>query len=224
MKATGGLSRAWGLGGLRAWLRGLGAWFGIVAVALPQTAHPPLDVVLMIDVSHSTVHPGFFKFDRELLPDAVAGFVSVLEPADRVRLGTFGAKIAITPAPLSGAAAVTQAAAGFADAIGGSSPLWDALDTAATALEGATGRRAVIVLTDGRSTANRIGFAEILARLERDRLPVFVLALDLKDLPGPDPAIRLRQLADKTGGRYFPVKRSGVGVVIKRAVALLRLI
>jgi Mg-chelatase subunit ChlD len=146
----------------------------------------------------------------------------VLEPADRVRLGTFGAAIAITPAPLTGAASVMQAAAGFAEAVGGSSPLWDALDTAAAALEGATGRRGVIVVTDGRSTANRIGFADILARLERDRLPIFVVALDLKDLRGPDPAIRLRQLAEKTGGKYFFVKRGGVGVVIKRAVAALR--
>jgi hypothetical protein len=214
MKATGDLLRTWGLGGL-------GAWFGIVAAALPQSARPPLDVVLMIDVSHSTTHPGFFKFDRELVPDTVAGFASGLEPADRVWLGTFGAKVAIAPAPVSGAAAVRQAAAGLAD-VGGSSPLWDALDTAANALEGATGRRAVIVVTDGRSTANRIGFAEILGRLERDRLPVVVLALDLKDLPGPDPTIRLRQLTDKTGGTYFPVKRAGVGVVIKRAVASLR--
>ena len=123
---------------------------------------------------------------------------------------------------MSGAAAVAQAAAGFADTIGGSSPLWDALDTAATALEGATGRRAIIVVTDGRSTANRIGFAEILGRLERDRLPVFVVALDLRGVAGQDPAIRLRQLAEKTGGRYLFVKRGGVGVVIKRAVAFLR--
>ena len=192
------------------------------ALVPPQSVRPPLDIVLMIDVSHSATHPGFFKFDRELVPDTAAGLASVLEPADRIRLGTFGAKIAITPAPLSGAAALTQAAAGLADAVGGSSPLWDALDAAATALEGATGRRAIIVVTDGRSTANRIGFSEIVARLERDRLPVFVLALHLKDLPGPDPKIRLRQLAGKTGGQYFLVRRAGVAVVIKRAVAALR--
>ena len=188
----------------------------------PRGGGPGLDVVLMIDVSHSTVHPGYFKFDRELVPEAAAAFGSVLEPADRAWLGTFGATIAITPTALTGAAAVAQAAAGFADAIGGSSPLWDALDTAATALEGATGRRAIIVVTDGRSTANRIGFAEILSRLERDRLPVFVVALDLRGVAGADPAVRLRQLAEKTGGRYLFVKRGGVGVVINRAVAALR--
>lgn len=193
----------------------------LAALTPPQAQRPGLDVVLMIDVSHSTVHPGYLKFDRELVPEAAAAFGSVLEPADRARLGTFGARIAITPA-MTGAAAVAQAAAGFTEAIGGSSPLWDALDTSATALEGATGRRGIIVVTDGRSTANRIGFAEILGRLERDRLPVFVVALDLRGVQGQDPAIRLRQLAEKTGGRYLFVKRGGVGVVIKRAVALLR--
>jgi hypothetical protein len=170
-----------------------------------------LDLVLMIDVSHSVSHPGFFKTDRDLVPQAAAAIARVLKPDDRVRLGAFGTTIAIG-ADVSTLVGVT----------GGPSPLWDALDTSRLALTDATGRRGIIVVTDGRSTANRIGFAEILARLERDRLPVFVVALDLEMRATPDPSIRMRQLAERTGGDYIVVKRQGIAAGITHAVALLR--
>lgn len=196
------------------------------AIATPAWSQPSragLDLVLMLDVSHSVSHPGFIKTDRTLPADGAAAVASVIDPTDRVRLGVFGATIELTPEPLSGAA-LAQAAVKFGegDAVGGSSPLWDALDRAATALEGSPLRRGIIIVTDGRSTANRIGFADILQRLEHDRLPVFVVMLDLKRAPTPDPGIRMRQLADRTGGSVIVVKREGAWAGIKRAVALLR--
>jgi Mg-chelatase subunit ChlD len=187
-----------------------------------QQAGTPLDVVLMVDVSHSVTHPGFFKTDRSLIADAATALATALDPADRARLGVFGTTIALTPTALSGRVAIARAASGFAGVEGGPSPVWDALNASAVALDTAAGRRAVIVVTDGRSTGNRISFAEIVARLEQARLPVFVVALDLKRPPTPDPGVRLRQLAERTGGRYFLAKRDGVAAAIKRAVASLR--
>jgi uncharacterized protein with von Willebrand factor type A (vWA) domain len=196
------------------------------AIATPAWSQPSragLDLVLMLDVSQSVSHPGFIKTDRTLPADGAAAIAAAIEPIDRVRLGVFGAAIAITPEPLSGAALAQAAAAfGAGDAVGGPSPVWDALDRAATALEGSTGRRAIIVVTDGRSTANRIGFSDILQRLERDRLPVFVVMLDLKRSPTPDPGVRMRELADRTGGSVIVVKREGAWAGIKRAVTLSR--
>ena len=56
----------------------------------------------------------------------------------------------------AGALRSSRAASGFAGAEGGPSPVWDALNAAAVALDDAAGRRGVIVVTDGRSTANRM--------------------------------------------------------------------
>jgi hypothetical protein len=205
-------------------LRASAVLLGVIATpAWSQPSRVGLDLVLMLDVSQSVSHPGFFKTDRTLPPEAGAAIASVMEPHDRVRLGVFGAAIEMTPEPLSGAA-LTQAAAAFgaSEAVGGPSPVWDALDHAATALADSTGRRAIIVVTDGRSTANRIGFADILQRLERERLPVYVVMLDLKRSPLPDPGVRMRQLAERTGGSVIVVKREGAWAGIKRAVALIR--
>ena len=195
----------------------------IATMAASQAPRAVLDVVLMLDVSQSVSHPGFFKTDRTLPPQAAAAIASVTGPADRIRLGVFGAAIEVTPEPLDGAA-LAQAAAGLGagDAVGGPSPVWDALDRAASALDGSPHRRGIIVVTDGRSTANRIGFADILQRLERDRLPVFVVMLDLKRAEVPDPGVRMRELAKRTGGEVIEVKRLGAGAGIKRAIALLR--
>lgn len=197
-------------------------WLGLVATTTAQPARPALDVVLMVDVSHSVTHPGFFKTDRSLIADAATALATALDTADRARLGVFGTTIALTPTALSGRAAIVKAAAGFAGAEGGPSPVWDALDASAAALDGAAGRRAVIVVTDGRSTANRMSFAEVVARLEQGRLPVYVVALDLKRPPTPDPGVRLRELAARTGGKYVLAKRDGAAAAIKRAVAALR--
>ena len=193
------------------------------AMAASQPPRASLDVVLMLDVSHSVSHPGFFKTDRTLPPQAAAAIAGVTEPADRVRLGVFGKTIALTPEPVSGAA-LTQAAAEFgaSDAVGGGSPVWDAIDRAATTLDGSAHRRGIIVVTDGRSTANRIGFSDIVQRLERERLPVFIVMLDLKRAEFPDPGVRMRELADRTGGAVIEVKRLGAAAGIKRAMALLR--
>jgi len=197
-------------------------WLGLVAMMPLQPARAPLDLVLMVDVSHSVTHPGFFKTDRSLIADAATALATALDPADRARLGVFGTTIALTPDALSGRAAIVKAASGFAGAEGGPSPVWDALNASALALEHAAGHRAVILVSDGRSTGNRMSFAEIVARLEQARLPVFVIALDLKRPPTPDPGVRLRELADRTGGKYLLAKRDGAAAAIKRAIASLR--
>jgi Mg-chelatase subunit ChlD len=100
--------------------------------------------------------------------------------------------------------------------------VWDALDAAATTLEHDAGRRAIIVITDGRSTGNRLGFGEVSARLEQAGIPIVVVALDLQRSPQPDPYARLRRLADNTGGACILVKRDDLESGISRAVAALR--
>lgn len=187
----------------------------VTVVALVQPPRP-LDIVLMVDVSHSVTHAGYFKTDRTLVLDAAISMASVLTPPDRLRLGTFGQTITVTPA-LEIDAAQIAGAAGALNTVGGPSPLWDALVAAAAALTPSAHRQAIVVITDGRSTGNRLGFQEVLQRLERAGVRVCVLALDLTRRPGPDPAVRLRQIAERTGGTYTLVKRGDLRSAIKRA-------
>ena len=187
----------------------------------PAQARAPLDLVLMVDVSHSLTY-GAIKRDRGLMPAAASAMADALEAGDAARVGIFGSEITLDPSPLRDAAAVRQAATALSERIGGPSPLWDALDTAARALASASGRRGILVVTDGRASGNRIGFQEALAALEQARIPVFVVVLDKSQRPLPDPGARLERLADATGGTCVFVERNALPTAIKRAVATLR--
>jgi Mg-chelatase subunit ChlD len=196
----------------------------LAAIALlvsqaPQRA--PLDVVLMVDVSHSMTY-GFIKRDRGLVPAAASALADALEPGDVARVGTFGSDITIDPAPLGDPAAIRTAAAALGERIGGPSPLWDALDAAARALAASDGRRAIVVVTDGRTSGNRLGFEDTRAALARAGVPVFVVSLDKSDRALPDPGARLERIAAATGGTCVFVERGALPGAIKRAVGTLR--
>lgn len=179
-----------------------------------------LEIALVVDVSHSATHPGFFKQDHALVPDAIAAAANALQPADRIRIGTFGSSIVFTPAAITGADAIARPPQ--TPELGGPSPVWDAVDAAITALQRRSGRVAIILVTDGRSTGNRLGFAEVAARLQTARLPVFVVALDFDRPSPPDPTVNLRRLAEGTGGSFALVKRAAMPGAVRRAIEAFR--
>ena len=197
------------------------ALLALLALPAAQAATRPANVVLIVDVSHSVTY-GIVKRDRTLVVDAASALAAAMQAGDTARVGTFGDEITIEPAPLKDADAVRAAGARLAERIGGRSPIWDALVAAAETLEGADAPRGIIVLTDGRSTGNRIGFADAVDQLKRAGIPVFVVSLDKSDRPIPDPGARLEQLAAATGGTCLFVDRPALPAAIKRSVSSLR--
>jgi len=197
------------------------ALLALLALPAAQAATRPANVVLIVDVSHSVTY-GIVKRDRTLVVDAASALAAAMQAGDTARVGTFGDEITIEPAPLKDADAVRAAGARLAERIGGRSPIWDALVAAAGTLEGAGAPRGIIVLTDGRSTGNRIGFADAVDQLKRAGIPVFVVSLDKSDRPIPDPGARLEQLAAATGGTCLFVDRPALPAAIKRSVSSLR--
>lgn len=193
----------------------------LALLASPPQARAPLDIALMVDVSHSMTF-GVIKRDRGLVPAAASAMAEALEPGDAARVGIFGSEITLDAAPLRDAPAINQVATALGERIGGPSPLWDALDTAARTLAGAGGRRGILVVTDGRTTGNRIGFRDALAALERAGIPVWFIVLDKSERPLPDPGARLEKIADATGGACLFVERRALAGAIGRAVATLR--
>ena len=165
---------------------------------------------------------GVIKRDRGLVPAVASAMAAALEPGDAARVGIFGSEITLDGAPLRDAASIDRVATALGERIGGPSPLWDALDAAARTLGNAEGRRGILVVTDGRTTGNRIGFQDALATLERARIPVFIVVLDKSERPLPDPGARLEQIARATGGTCLFVERRALGGAIKRAIDTLR--
>jgi VWFA-related protein len=85
---------------------------------------------------------------------AASAFVGELLPADRARIGTFGAEIAISPR-LTGDRAYLHRVIEEEIWPGGPTPLWDSIDAAMSSLDDEKGRRVVLLLTDGYDSFSR---------------------------------------------------------------------
>jgi VWFA-related protein len=171
----------------------------------------PLSLVLLLDASVSLE----FMVERKVLRTAVEQwFVSKLAPQDRVQVGSFAKQIAIGP-PLAGNPRAVLAAVRAAldppkaDTFG-PSPIWDAVDAAVAVLAQASGRRAVVLVTDGRASGNRQGPEESGARAIAAGVIVNVVGEDWEMTLRQDgktgvivrPGAALEWIANATGGLY----------------------
>src|SRR4051794_20772626 len=120
----------------------------------------PLTVALLIDTSHST---------RPVLDDikgAAKSFIKLLRPTDRAMIVSFDYETHILCPLTSDQEQLKKAIkhAEIPDPIG--TTLRDAiLDTVFTSFKGITGRKALIVLTDGRDGGSHINAHDLLSRL-----------------------------------------------------------
>lgn len=154
----------------------------------------PVTVALLLDMSGSM--EGLFLRVRE----ATAHLVNSLQPGDRMRIGTFGQEVALSPW-LTGDKTILQRVLNEELWPGGPTPLWTATLAAMASLEGEPGRRVVLVLTDGiGSDSNRAGRARTAA--EKGGFMVYAVGLDGTRL---DPS--LVSLANLTGGGHVTVPR-----------------
>jgi VWFA-related protein len=113
-----------------------------VPVAAFSNEARALTLVLMIDVSGSMM-------DRLLWSrDAGLALVDALQPGDRLRIGSFGQEVQLSPNLTSDSATLRRT---LMEELwpGGSTPLWDAVYMSFRSLEGESGRRAVITISDG---------------------------------------------------------------------------
>jgi VWFA-related protein len=160
----------------------------------------PVTVVVMLDVS------GSMTLNIELLKQAAEQFAIRLLPSDRARIGSFSELIQLSPVFTNNRddlIRVLHEDVGF----GNGTFLWDALDVSMTALSRETGRRVVLIFTDGDDEKSvKTNFDQVLARAESEGFMIYAIGLHsvipaLRMNTKPDR--HLRQLADATGGGYF---------------------
>ncbi|OFW07352.1 MAG: hypothetical protein A3H96_05075 [Acidobacteria bacterium RIFCSPLOWO2_02_FULL_67_36] len=169
-----------------------------VAIEVFSSAIQPITVAVMLDMSGSMVN----RFWR--VRESTRHFVEALSPQDRARIGTFGYEIAISPI-LTGDKQRLRRVVDEELWPGGNTPLWNAVDVAMTSLADESGRRVILVLTDGHDTGDLPGFDTGRGRIERrareEGFMVYAIglqghALDL-DMASP---------TDLSGGGHFDLK------------------
>ena len=150
----------------------------------------PLSVAIAIDRSFSIPAA---RLSAEI--DAARTFIEALRPADRVMVLTIGSTVE-TVAPLSADHAAAIASLGRIDRWG-TTPLYDAMLAAIDAIQAAAGRRALILLSDGRETDSRTSAAALSDQARRKDVLVYPIAVSSVRPPV------FAEIASVTGGRSF---------------------
>jgi VWFA-related protein len=171
----------------------------------------PVTAVLLFDTTISFRN----RFGTLLLQSAIdRSFLPGISRRDRLRVGTFAGQVSLmeefTSARQPVLDAIRAAATNTSDAQYGPSPIWDAIDAAVAALEREPGRRAIVLITDGRSTANRVSYRDAGLRAMNAGVFIHIVAKDTEDVVYRttglartyDAETALRWLAAQTGGTF----------------------
>lgn len=192
----------------------------------------PLSLVLLFDITTSMET----MIKRRAISNAFEKFfIGQLQPEDRAQVGSFGRKITIGP-PIAGnpralLTAVQKALDPEDVDTHGPSPMWDAIDAAVTALAPTSGRRAVILVSDGRATGNREAPEDVGNRAVAAGVTVSVVGEDWEMTIRQDaetgvrvsPGAGLKWIAATTGGLYVPERATepAPGPILDRLLAEL---
>jgi VWFA-related protein len=178
----------------------------------------PITAALLLDTSAS------MTLNLELARAAAEQFIIRMLPGDQARVGSFSDRITLSERFTGDRDALLRS---FEDVmhIGNPTRLWDAIDQAMTAMEPLTGRRVIMVLTDGMDTLSTTHEGDVLARARAEEIMVYVVQFrssaraNMAEMPlspsagaifsgdprlrSPQPTDALRELARVTGGGHF---------------------
>jgi Ca-activated chloride channel homolog len=175
----------------------------------------PISMTIMLDMSSSMAS------NLPLLRMGAAQLFSELLPADGVRVGSFASRIIISREFTNNRDDLIRAV--YLDLPqSGETALWSAITVGMNALAKTTGRRVVLVFTDGYDTSrSRPTLNDVMARAKTEEFMVYGIGLrglsrdGLNRLDPPDPG--LQALATASGGGYFELSTAdGLAATFKR--------
>jgi VWFA-related protein len=210
--------------------------FEVLEDGVPQTvthwstARNPITIALLIDASNSMRLGQRIDYARK----GAEEFVDAVESDDRLLVLWFEDTLHGDAVPASGRGAVKERIRDIQP--GGGTALYDAVHATAKRLAELEGRRAIVLLSDGRDqslTENEPGslhlFEEALETAHRSEAAIYAIGLGRHleremDLHGVR-SVRdiLETFARQTGGRaWFPERAADLGDVYRRIAADLR--
>ena len=171
-----------------------------------QNETQPFTVVVMLDFSAS------MTASLDLLKAATEQFILRMLPDDKGQVGAFSDKIEFSGTFTSDRDDLIGALKDLQ--FGNPTRLYDAIDASIDMLDGATGRRKIVLIfTDGDDTASRRGQGDVLQKAKAKETMIYAIGLESEFFNGvrlqrTRPDRGLRKLAEETGGGYFELKKT----------------
>jgi Ca-activated chloride channel family protein len=188
------------------------------AITIFASEKQPLSIVMLLDRS------GSMQTNFRFVEAAATEFVELISPADRMRIGSFAARIQIDPAQFTEDREALIGILRNELQPAGPTPLWNAVNVGVTALMRQDGRRVILVFTDGIDSpmgGRSVGQKEATRNAQAQNVMVYAIGLATelrarrRGAPGapaaptvrrPDPG--LPKIAAETGGGYFELTRT----------------
>jgi VWFA-related protein len=176
-----------------------------VDISFFQNDVQPFTVVVTLDFSFS------MNNNLKLLKSAAEQFILRMLPEDKGQVGAFSDKIMFSGPFTNDRDDLILALDDLQ--FGNPTRLYDAIDASIDNLDDASGRKVVLVFSDGDDTASRRGFDDVLKKAREKEVMVYGIGLQSEFFNGQRmvrsrPATALRRLADETGGGFFELKKS----------------
>jgi Ca-activated chloride channel family protein len=147
--------------------------------------------------------------EGEKLDEAVRGalrfFQKVITPKDRAAVITFSDHPTLAVHFTNQEAVLAGGLAGLTAA--GNTALYDSVIYGLYYFGGIKGKRALIILSDGKDEGSRYTFAEALEYARRSGVALYTVGIGLSTQEA-DVRLKLSRLADETGGRFFFIEKS----------------
>jgi VWFA-related protein len=168
----------------------------VVDVAQAQVSDSAIAVALILDSSGSLSNQ-----DVANIKDASRRFVDLLGPRDKVAIYHFSDFVTL----VQGYTSDKQLAKAAINTLNnfGSTSLYDAIIEGAAYSTTVSGRRALVVMTDGVNNEGTLDVRVPIAAAQNAAVPVFTIGFGDVDVPVLD------RIADETGGRFFLGASSG---------------
>ena len=183
-------------------------------IAFFSSTEEPLSIILLLDTSAST------ELYLDIIQEAASSFVGQMRPRDRVLPVSFDGRVRSLLPNATGDQLMLQVAGRSMrpDATNSGTRLYDAVATALNSLKSVSGRKAVILFSDGEDTGSAATREKTLAMAAEVEALFYSVYLDTTrvygHLSGPNGENRvirhatpsaqyLQTLAKKTGGRSY---------------------
>ena len=146
------------------------------------------------------------------LPNSAEQFLIRMLPDDRGRVGAFNDKIQVEPAEFTGDRDLLIDSLKVLD-FGNPTRLYDGVIAGLDTLVGVTGRRVVLVFTDGDDTSSDANSGDVLDRAVAEEVMIYSIGLEADYFNGirrvrTRPDRNLRRFAEETGGGYFELEET----------------
>lgn len=169
-------------------------------VASVQNDGRPLAFVVTMDFSFS------MSKDLSRMRAAAAQFAERMLPEDVGQVGAFSDKVVFSGRFTGDRAELIRDLARLP--AGNPSRFYDGIAASIDLFDNATGRKVVLVFTDGDDTASRLRLGDVLKKAREKEVMVYGIGVQSEFFNGvrmqrSRPSAELRKLADETGGGYF---------------------